>query len=66
MKDQTTMSVTDSLMLRVLIVALVVQMTWCGPDPGPDPGLDIESVGEKIIKKIGKNCPWIDQNDFCS
>lgn len=50
------MSVTDSLMLRVLIVALVVQMTWCGPDPG----LDIESVGEKIIKKIGKNCPWID------
>lgn len=46
------MTVSHHLVMLILIVLLSLASMTAG---GPQPGLDVESVADKIIKKIGKN-----------
>lgn len=46
------MTVPHHLVMLILMVLLSLASMTAG---GPQPGLDVESVADKIIKKIGKN-----------
>ena len=46
------MSISAHLVMLTLMVLLSLASMTAG---GPQPGLDVESVADKIIKKIGKN-----------